>query len=330
MSYEGFECRFGHGILNNGEIITDPEQHRLLAKRALLQLADYLTMNDELLKANTLLSYCRPWSLDDDRQVLSRLQDARDQVQFLSSPEALMEFLETTPDGFEDRFLDIFTQKITQGDRGEWMANAVTSENPATVLDVAAGWGDMSIYLAARGFQVTSIIPQKRNVEAIKKFAAERSYPLDVIRGTLESIDLGNRQFDVVIFGEILEHLLEDHKQLNRYASLAKKAIVITTPIGSCEGGFMPNSMWYRSNELQHVRAYSHKQFLSLIKSVKGFEPHGELVSLSTMKGRCGHSLDCFCVKLVRTKEAVNVDKAISPGGEAYQDREQVLEPQGR
>ncbi len=79
------------------------------------------------------------------------------------------------------------------------------------VLDVGCGFATTSAEIAKRGNRVTGI---ESSAEAV---AVARRRIAEVIEGDLATADLGDRQFDVIIFADVLEHLPWPLGILRRY-----------------------------------------------------------------------------------------------------------------
>lgn len=82
----------------------------------------------------------------------------------------------------------------------EFLASKV-SALPAggTVLCLADGEGRNGVFLAAQGFQVTTIDQSRRGVDKARRFAAESGVEIDARVGDLATADLGEGQWDAII-----------------------------------------------------------------------------------------------------------------------------------
>jgi 2-polyprenyl-3-methyl-5-hydroxy-6-metoxy-1,4-benzoquinol methylase len=88
----------------------------------------------------------------------------------------------------------------------EQIKKLVKSEKPSA-LDYGAGVSDIGLYLAAKGWEVTVTELDTRKAEFIKKRFEKRGFNLNLIKmNNTEDIPEINKQFDLIIATEILEH----------------------------------------------------------------------------------------------------------------------------
>ena len=301
------QAQYGQGILSQGEIILNPEQHRLIAKRAWLQLWDYLQMNDELIKS---LRIPVPHSLEKDRDILSELQAGQAQLQRFQSLEHYKLYLKKSEEHYHDVDITANHAAKVACPREQWIINQVATFNPMTVLDVGCGFGEIAIELARQGFQVTGLVPNNVTVDAWQNTIQQEGLPVEFRNAIFEEINWEERQFDVVILGEILEHVADDRAMLLNCCKLAKKAVIITTPWGSVEGGFIANAEWSEQDE--HVRAYSPDTFERLLRWSAGESEHEIAVfkAIRSMTGYRGQPINCLCAVLKKEISHAEGDRA--------------------
>jgi len=305
------EVSFGLGILSQGDIVNNPEHHRILAKKSWLQMWDYLMMNDEVILARSLPV---PWSLDQDMDIRLRRGEVERVLARFQSKEAYLTYINgsesyVTKDLIESRWPNSISRE-----RVKWVVEQATVDNPLTLLDIGVGFGELSLNIAKKGYQVTGITPHKESVQWLNEIAQADKMPAQFIEGLAEDIDFGERKFDVVLCCELLEHVLDPRGVLLKCCDLANKSVIITTPRGSCEGGFHPNADWRRHND--HVRAFSDLSFRNLLGLTKEFAPIADIKIVESVTGLRGHPIGCYCSKLVRVpKEVKDVDTVVpSPG----------------
>ena len=103
---------------------------------------------------------------------------------------------------------------------------------PASVLDVAAGQGNLSLTLAELGYHVTwnDIRSELAGYVALKH---ERG-AIDLRPGNILDLHFG-RSFDVVVLAEVIEHVAHPDQLLRRARSLVAPGgrVVMTTPNGA-------------------------------------------------------------------------------------------------
>lgn len=314
------QASFGYGILSQGEAITTREHHRLVAKKAWLQLYDYLRLNDELFKARDL-GRCIPWSLEEDESIHRSMSDTANQLDRFRSERNLREFILGDESHYDDEIIDGALESIRRDSRSprqRWILDVATASNPKTILDLGSGYGEIAMSLGKEGYQVTGLTVNPVACRKLNQFAQDNGLPVQIADAIFEYSDFGDRRFDVVIAGEIIEHVFDDRVFVQRCADLANHAVVITTPMGSCEGGFTKNGE--RRSQGAHVRSYSRRSFERLIRSINGVTP-GEVSELISVAGAQGQCISCFCACLKK-------EHAHDPQGQPVQrDHDEILQP---
>ncbi len=289
------ELPFGFGILNQGELILNPEEYRLKAKRSWLFLHAYLIDNDELLKASRLTM---PWSLEEDPDVLEALEKTRRLLARFSSPEAYTEYYRGVESHYDLPAVRNALEWLRNNERMVWLLDRVQACNPLTVLDVGAGYGEQAVTLARRGIQMTALNLSEENSAPMREFIKDESLPIDWITGVFETLDFKELKFDVVMAGEVIEHVADDLGFLQKCMTLAKDAVLVTTPVGSCEGGFYPRNVDRHVRTHPHVRAYSEKTFHALLNHLTGIKKQPKVERQISLAGYRNQPIYCFCAKL--------------------------------
>ena len=288
---------FLHGILSQGETFTDRETHRLFAKKCWLGLIEYLLYNDEIIKAQGMFRVI-PWSLDEDRDVQRFWHEVEAQLDRFTNTDALFASIDAVQ-SIEASGVDVKVEaKKGVSPRGAWVVQRTLADNPKTVLDVGVGWGHIAYQIAHKGPQVTALCPVMGHRDALQEMAEEEGLPIQLLPDLIEDFDPGDTRFDVVILGEILEHVANDRAVLEKCVSMANSLVIVTTPVGSVEGGFRP--MGIHDNE--HVRAYSLNSFKRLIEDLPGVKDV-EVTKEVNHHGYLNQPIECFCAKIIIDKE---------------------------
>jgi 2-polyprenyl-3-methyl-5-hydroxy-6-metoxy-1,4-benzoquinol methylase len=95
-----------------------------------------------------------------------------------------------------------------------------------SVLDVGCGEAVLKDYLP-QGLQYTGIEPSSIAVES----ARVRSGSLQIIHGRCEDVDLSGRQWDCIVFNEVLYYLQDPAGLMERFASSVRRGGVVITSI---------------------------------------------------------------------------------------------------
>lgn len=307
------EVPFGHGVLSQGEVILSREQDRLLAKRAWLYLYEYLMRNDERVKATRLAV---PWSLEGDYQVIRSIIEAKNSLRRFQSPEDYIAFYERKLGRIDKKRFDSELKLVRQADRPRWIYDQVISENPLTVLDVGGGFGTIAIELGRSGINVTSIALLEREVEFAREVVKKEKLPVEFLIGVFETLDFKDLKFDVVVAGEVIEHVADDLAFLDRCVELSNKSVIVTTPHGSCEGGFIESANLESAENDAHVRAYSLNGFKALLARVRGGELSGKVVEKFSCNSTTGSQINCLCARIQKLKEVPDArSEKLAPQG---------------
>jgi ubiquinone/menaquinone biosynthesis C-methylase UbiE len=131
-----------------------------------------------------------------------------------------------------------------------------------TILDVGCGNGIISMNLAAKGFEVTGIDISNK---AIKKASQLNNYPnLKFKIADAEKLAIEERQYDIVICSEVLEHLNDPENLLKSiYKLLTENGILIAT----VPNGYGPREVFV-TKPTQKIRLNGGKTW-RLIKNLK-------------------------------------------------------------
>jgi ubiquinone/menaquinone biosynthesis C-methylase UbiE len=98
---------------------------------------------------------------------------------------------------------------------------------------------------------------------------AEKLYPhIPKVKAFAEEIPFESHTFDTVLAAEIMEHVEEPRKVLNEFFRVAKKRIIVTSPVS--EAGM--------KNDPDHKRFFTYRDMYDLVKYYSNFstmEPAG-------------------------------------------------------
>ncbi len=131
------------------------------------------------------------------------------------------------------------------------------------VLDVGAGQGENMAYMLARGVDAFGIEPNVRSVEVCHV----RGLP--VVCGDLETVELEQASFDVVVLDQVLEHLIDPVGAL-KLAVVALRSggrLVLTTPNADSLYARTFGDEWAHWHVPYHVYLYRKKDIRPLFEA---------------------------------------------------------------
>jgi SAM-dependent methyltransferase len=122
------------------------------------------------------------------------------------------------------------------------------------VLNAGAGQGTFSQLLEERGFEVTSMDASEPAVRLLRERVRGPAVLGDVV-----DLPFGNSQFDAVVFGEVLEHVVRDDQALEEAVRVLNPGGVIAISVPSDSVPFGPSDEW-----AGHVRRYPKDRLVEL------------------------------------------------------------------
>ena len=102
----------------------------------------------------------------------------------------------------------------------------------AKILDIGSGAGTLALYIASKGHDALGIEISQKAVES----ARESAKILGLNNISFEVMNFPNQipdgKFDMIIFTEVIEHLKNDNKALNKISSLLNEngTLILSTP----------------------------------------------------------------------------------------------------
>lgn len=146
----------------------------------------------------------------------------------------------------------------------------ITKRNPQKILDVGAGAGTLSFYLAGLGYKVVAVeaskIATKMAKKSIKRLKLRNN--LKFFQSQIEKFN-HSVSFDLVLCIEVLEHCFDDKKVLMKiYSCLPKRGVlVISVPLKNAplaKLGLVVNF----DKEVGHLRRYDKNEIFTKLKNV--------------------------------------------------------------
>ena len=135
------------------------------------------------------------------------------------------------------------------------------------LLDAGTAKGYLMTAASQLGFDVYGFDISKSAIDSAKKV-----FPNKVFCGTIEDADYKDSEFDMITTTDILEHLVDPHKFMEKASQLVKKGgllLIITPNSGSITRKILRKN-WYQYKE-EHIIYYNKKSLAHLLKK-HGFE----------------------------------------------------------
>jgi len=131
-----------------------------------------------------------------------------------------------------------------------------------TLLDLGCATGDFLHEMAKqRGWEVSGVEP---NLQAS---AYARSLGLNVITTTIDKIEFSGGQFDIITMWNVVEHLFDPIKTLEKIAHLLKPdgILIITTPNLECLDARLFGQFWIGFELPRHFYVFSNQTIRRLL-----------------------------------------------------------------
>lgn len=151
-----------------------------------------------------------------------------------------------------------------------------TAKTPGRLLDIGCAAGNYLIAMGPYGWQVTGVDMD----EAMCQFARD-TRGLEMIHGTLESVELPEAEFDLVTMWESLEHMPDPVGSLKKVVSTLKPGgyLVVSVPdIGSLAARIM-KSDWPNLDLPRHLYHFDKNTAFELCRRT-GLDPQQWLTSI--------------------------------------------------
>lgn len=96
-----------------------------------------------------------------------------------------------------------------------------------TILEVGCNEGFLSQALIEAGFHVKSV-----DIDPVMVAKAKEIFGIDAIEADINDLPFADNQFDLVIGGEVLEHIDNPGKGLSELFRVSNNRVIISLPIG--------------------------------------------------------------------------------------------------
>ncbi|UJJ30885.1 methyltransferase domain-containing protein [Halopseudomonas maritima] len=111
---------------------------------------------------------------------------------------------------------------VLQRDMQQWMPALMQADRPLRILDIGAGLGQISCWLAGLGHQLTVAEPSDVMLEAARERidVSNPPQPVRYLQSPLQTLAAQGEQYDLVVFHAVLEWLAEPADALAQLATL--------------------------------------------------------------------------------------------------------------
>lgn len=155
-----------------------------------------------------------------------------------------------------------------------WFIESYLKKNSQKILDIGCGVGAVDIFLANQGHKVTGIDISEKAVEICKKSAilatVAENTKFRVVDFPNESVR--DKNFDLALCGEVLEHLQNDKIALKKIFTILKPKGILILSVPSLNAPLYKLRFVQRvDRQVGHLRRYSMEKLVELCKSV-GFK----------------------------------------------------------
>ncbi len=139
-------------------------------------------------------------------------------------------------------------KSVTIADKWENIIKELASQAPGMrALDIGTGTGQLAVYLARSGYDVTGIDLADKMISRAKRYAASQKLNIDFQTGDAEQLKYEDNSFDIVVSRNLLWTLPHPGKALKEWRRVLK-------PDGTlilCDGLWL-NTTWKRFHHLAY------------------------------------------------------------------------------
>ena len=147
----------------------------------------------------------------------------------------------------------------------EWVKKDL--KKGSVVLDAGCGSGSLLFKLAEMGYRVCGLELSEEYIKSIDQKVRSMGIDnvLDVRRGSIENIPYRSNLFDLIVSGEVLEHVADDMRAIREFFRVLKPGglCIVSVPADP--------ELWDFTDEWAgHLRRYTRKELVTLFED-KGF-----------------------------------------------------------
>lgn len=143
-----------------------------------------------------------------------------------------------------------------------------------SLLDLGCGGGTLSLFMGAQGFKVVGIDISQTSIKMAKKSASilKLNESVKFLVGDITKIAI-NKEYSFILCLEVLEHVQDDKKLLNKLFGLLSKGglLIISVPMKTAPLMKLKIGKEFE-NKVGHLRRYTDNELVLLLKEI-GFVP---------------------------------------------------------
>lgn len=171
--------------------------------------------------------------------------------------------------------------------------------NNLNILDIGCGAGTLSFYLAGKGHRITGIDISQKAINECKKSAKKiKLKNTEFVRVSFPEEFVLKKQFDEIIFTEVIEHISNDRKALKEIYKLLKPngILILSTPSSTAPLHRLGLTKKF-DEEVGHLRRYNLDQLKKLLRN-----EHFTIIETKKTEGILRNFLfvNPYAVKLIR------------------------------
>lgn len=250
---KAFEVRQDPLIAKQIELLTNELQLKKLVD-AFLALREHLGRNDEWLKVRKLYDIV-PKHIEKHPAIMETWERSMKQTAHVVDPQIMADFYTGNPNWTSMPEEHILGQEWHDFARVKFARETAERVGAKTIVDWGCSDGFIALPVArAVGAHITGFDLDPRCVELATKRAEKWGIDARFEVGNVDQIGgWEGDKADMAIFFEVIEHVVDPAKTLERL-ELTAKHIAITTPFMSWEKGNIPN--WDRLEPKGHLRIF--------------------------------------------------------------------------
>lgn len=191
----------------------------------------------------------------------------KESIEFLKHPESYKDYYQTDFDGIEKRIPGLFADGEPDLRQKFIISHVSAAPKHDSLLDVGCADGSLVFYLIRRGVikSAHGVDLWKNGIKFANANALKKGYHASFTQAMFEEFEI-DFKFDVITFGEILEHVIDPIVLLKKAQTLLAEdgRIVATVPVARPPVTEAEVQVLLSGKPNQHVRHFTEDKFLNL------------------------------------------------------------------